>query len=152
MIKGFLQIRVELNIWDLQLPTREKLLVKSSFLTWPRFRDQIQIHAMNFLSFGSQGSFRLACCHSTPIYRNSEILTAPSFREIHPKFKEFENWLWLSKISDYCVFIRLLLHFPQWTAPLKFASVKPPNFSLELFPKFTHQNEADCLLFIHISH
>ena len=55
-------------------------------------------------------------------------------------------------ISDFknvccCVLHRLLLRFPQWTAPPKFASVKPLNFSSELFPKFTHQNEADCLLF-----
>ena len=29
--------------------------------------------------------------------------------------------------------IRLLLRFPEWTAPPKFASVKPPNFISELF-------------------
>ena len=45
-------------------------------------------------------------------------------------------------ISDFknvccCVLHRLLLRFPQLTAPPKFASVKPPNFSSELFPKFT---------------
>ena len=144
-MRGFLQIIVELHIWDLQLPTREKLLIKYSFLTWPRFRDELQIHAMNFLSFGSQSSFRLACCHSTPIYPNSKIFTAPSFKEIHPKFREFKNWLWLLKISDYsCVFIRLLLRFHQ-TAPA-FSSVdcsseiclnQTSEFYLRALSKFT---------------
>ena len=64
--------------------------------------------------------------------------TAPAFSTVcHPKFaseKDLRAHPELSKKkSDFknnvccCVLHRLLLRFPQWTAPPKFASVKPPK-------------------------
>ena len=56
----------------------------------------------------------------------------------HPNFS--------TKISDFknvccCVLHRLLLRFPQWTAPPKFASIKPPNFLRAPTKFLTFQNE-----------